>query len=193
MGRGRGVFGLGASRPNLSTWTEILPPDSVAKVFSTTLTSFILTQDNSLLVAGYNAHYQAGAGATTQIDTWTPVLTEVAAVAGNQYHTLALKTDGTVWGAGSNQDGRLGFGNPAEGAPDFITTWTQIPGLAGVTQISAGIEHSLALKSDGTVWVAGSNWVGEFGVGDYVGHPAVAERALQPVNRRRPLLPAQKR
>jgi alpha-tubulin suppressor-like RCC1 family protein len=39
------------------------------------------------------------------------------------------------------------------------------PGLAGVTQVSAGTGYSLALRSDGTVWAWGRNNFGQLGDG----------------------------
>ena len=64
-------------------------------------------------------------------------LTGVTAIAAGDYHSLALKSDGTVvrWGSASAV--------PA--------------GLTGVTAIAAGYDFSLALKNDGTVVGWGSN------------------------------------
>src|SRR5437773_1052676 len=65
-------------------------------------------------------------------------------VAAGLYHTLTVRPDGTVWGWGYNAEGELG--NPAGGP-----TPTQVSGLTSVTSVAAGWEHSLALKSNGTV------------------------------------------
>ncbi|HMX29772.1 MAG TPA: RCC1 domain-containing protein, partial [Blastocatellia bacterium] len=59
----------------------------------------------------------------------------VPAIAAGDFHSLALKSDGTVVAWGNNVSGQ-----------------TTIPGgLSNVTAIAAGDFHSLALKSDGTV------------------------------------------
>jgi alpha-tubulin suppressor-like RCC1 family protein len=56
-------------------------------------------------------------------------LSGVTAIAAGHYHSLALKSDGTVVGWGA----------------DWLTT---IPaGLSGVTAIAAGSSHSLAVKA----------------------------------------------
>jgi sugar lactone lactonase YvrE len=69
----------------------------------------------------------------------------VKAIASNDEHALALKSDGTVVGWGGNYGG----GNVVP------------PGLTGVTAISAGWGFGLALKSDGTIasWVGNSYFV----------------------------------
>jgi hypothetical protein len=68
-------------------------------------------------------------------------LNNVIAIAAGDIHSLALKSDGTVVGWGSNGFGQLNI--PA--------------GLNNVTAIAAGYGHSLALKSDGTVVAWGDN------------------------------------
>lgn len=62
-------------------------------------------------------------------------------------HTLALKSDGTVWAWGSNAIGQLGDGTTIDRPTPF-----QVPGLSGMIAVAAGASHSIALKNDGTVW-----------------------------------------
>jgi Regulator of chromosome condensation (RCC1) repeat len=64
------------------------------------------------------------------------------------YHSLALKSDGTVVAWGNNSLGQLNV--PA--------------GLTGVVDIAAGSGHSLALKGDGTVVAWGNNFDGQSNV-----------------------------
>ena len=77
-------------------------------------------------------------------------------------HSIALKSDGTVWTWGRNQMGQLGIGNWA----DWSTIPLQVSGLTEVVAVSAGGYHSLALKSDGTVWAWGFNIAGQLGNGN---------------------------
>ena len=77
-------------------------------------------------------------------------LTDVVAIAAGYGHSLALKSDGTVWAWGNNYDGQLGNGtNTDSDCP------SQMSNLTGVVAISAGDGHSLALKSGGAVWASG--------------------------------------
>ena len=61
------------------------------------------------------------------------------------YHTIALKTDGTLWAWGDNEYGQLGDNTTV----DKLTP-TQIGTATNWQTIETGIYHSLALKTDGT-------------------------------------------
>jgi alpha-tubulin suppressor-like RCC1 family protein len=83
------------------------------------------------------------------------------AIAGNYHHVVALRSDGTVWAWGDNSYGQLG--NPAAGGSS--ATPVQATGVSGMTAVAAGLFHTMALRSDGTVWVWGNNDAGELGNG----------------------------
>ena len=93
-------------------------------------------------------------------------MTGVAAVAGGQNHSLALKSDGTVWAWGYNTRGQLGDGT--NGAGTNKSTPVQVKGAEGIglltdaTAIDAGVTHSLAVIG-GEVWAWGSNGYGQLG------------------------------
>jgi hypothetical protein len=103
----------------------------------------------------------------------------VTAIAAGGYHSLFLKSDGSLWGMGYNSYGQLGNGTPSNGTnlPEQIVT-------SGVTAIAAGWDHSLFLKSDGSLWAMGGNYVGQLGDGfiDYeFPYPEQIFPAPQPV------------
>jgi alpha-tubulin suppressor-like RCC1 family protein len=89
-------------------------------------------------------------------------------------HVLALTRDGTVWGWGENRDGELGNGtkgiqvtNPftvrsPTSRPVQVLTGPRRP-LTNVIAIAVGGAHSIALRSDGTVWTWGYNGTGQLG------------------------------
>jgi alpha-tubulin suppressor-like RCC1 family protein len=85
----------------------------------------------------------------------------VSPIAGGNWGSLRVKSDGTAWAWGYNSNGQLGDGTTTSQA-----TPVQVSGLSGVTAVSAGEDsYSLALLSDGTVWAWGSNSNGQLGDG----------------------------
>jgi alpha-tubulin suppressor-like RCC1 family protein len=125
--------------------------------------SFTLALRASGTVAawGYNAQGQLGDGSSNN-NRPTPItvsgLDHVVAVAAGLDHSLALKSDGTVWAWGDNATGQLG-----DGTNTRRTTPVQVSGLTGVVSIDAGFGASLAVKGDGTVWTWGANSFGQLG------------------------------
>ena len=78
--------------------------------------------------------------------------------AGNS-HTAAIKTDGTLWTWGDGDNGRLGNAN-------IINTMTPVTTFAGGNnwkQVSAGSNHTAAIKTDGTLWTWGNGGQGRLG------------------------------
>lgn len=76
----------------------------------------------------------------------------------------AIKQDGTLWMWGFNSNGVLGLGDTTNrSSPVTVagggTTWQQV---------SIAIEHSAAIKTDGTLWTWGRNVDGELGTGNTI-------------------------
>jgi alpha-tubulin suppressor-like RCC1 family protein len=84
-------------------------------------------------------------------------------------HTLALKTNGTLYIFGSGVNGSGGNGLTETG---FLTP-TQIGTDSNWAQVSAGFNTSYAIKTDGTLWAWGQNDYGQLGDGTLVdkGYP----------------------
>ena len=126
--------------------------------------SVALKADGTVAVWGQNLYGQVGNGSTTSPQTTpaiVPGLTGVVAVAAGGWHTLALKSDGTVVGWGWNHFGTVGNGAVLIAQTSPVAA----AGLTGVVAIAAGGSHSLALKSDGTVMAWGRNNFGQIGDG----------------------------
>jgi alpha-tubulin suppressor-like RCC1 family protein len=162
---GYGELGNGTVTPS-ATPVRVTGLTGVVAVACGDYHSLAVKSDGTVWAWGYNGVGELGNGTFTGSATPVQVtgLTGVVAVGGGSWHSLALKSDGTVWAWGWNYDGELGNG---AFAPNSIATPAQVPGLTGVTAIAAGSWHSLALKSDGTVWAWGLNNTGQLGNGAF--------------------------
>lgn len=76
------------------------------------------------------------------------------------YHTLALKEDGTVWAWGRGTEGQLGNGTYKNSVIPV-----QVTGLKSIVEIKAGGYHSFARDSEGNLYSWGNNGYGQLGVG----------------------------
>ncbi|MGZ4964260.1 MAG: RCC1 domain-containing protein, partial [Limisphaerales bacterium] len=75
--------------------------------------------------------------------------------------TLALKSDGSMWGWGENLSGQVGDGT---GSRQHPTPVRSLPGNDW-KQVACAGPHSVALKRDGSLWSWGNNWAGQLGNG----------------------------
>ncbi|MCL2675470.1 MAG: Ig-like domain-containing protein [Firmicutes bacterium] len=90
-------------------------------------------------------------------------------------HTIALKTDGTIWSWGDNIFGQLGDGTNSDINITYASiTVTTDRGKSAPVQIgadndwkyiAAGASGSAAIKNDGSLWMWGRNNYGQLGIG----------------------------
>jgi len=128
----------------------------------------VIKTDGTLWVWGYDNFGTLGVNDTT--DRATPVTTfaggtnwkQVASSKVFYTHRAAIKTDGTLWTWGNNFYGKLGI-NDTTNRSTPVTTFA---GGSNWKQVSAGANHTAAIKTDGTLWVWGRNAVGQLGTND---------------------------
>lgn len=114
------------------------------------------TDRGELYTAGNNNSYRTAQGTSTG---QTQVMTKV----GNLYTwkrvqccetaMILLRSDGTLWTIGSNADGITGQGTTT----GTLSVLTQIGSATDWVYVSARVSVALAIKSNGTLWVWGTN------------------------------------
>ena len=129
--------------------------------------SLALRSDGSLWSCGDNSRGELGLGnppdethTFAQVDagtTWAGV-----AVSSSDWYTVAIKSDGTLWGCGHNDSYQLGLGS---GHSSDKMNLTQVGSVNTWKTLSCGYNYNLAVKSDGTLWGWGSTTSGNLGQG----------------------------
>lgn len=79
--------------------------------------------------------------------------------AGN-VHSLGIKTDGTLWAWGANNEGELG-----DGTSTTRIVPTQIGTATNWKKVVTGAQYTIGLKTNGTLWAWGYNSLGQLGIG----------------------------
>lgn len=122
----------------------------------------LVRTDGTVWVAGSNAHGQSGLETNLYRSTPTtiPGLDGVVAFStgGSSTYpcTVALTGDGKVWGWGAGQ---------CLGTSEDQSSPVTLPAFAGAVAVSVGMNSTMALQSDGSVWMQGSNSFGQRGNG----------------------------
>ncbi len=135
------------------------------QVSSGNVNSAAIKTDGTLWTWGDNGNGALGTNDGT--NRLTPVTTFAGGTNWKQvstggYHTVAIKTDGTLWTWGRNAYGQVGIN-------DTTNRSTPVTTFAGGTnwkQVDCGLFHTSAIKTDGTLWTWGYNLYGELGVND---------------------------
>ncbi|MCL2557379.1 MAG: hypothetical protein FWE09_02770, partial [Treponema sp.] len=127
--------------------------------------SAAIMADGSLWTWGSNSNGQLGSGASgPRTERSSPVRVgsdnDWAFVSAGWAHTVAVRTDLSLWAWGSGGSGRLGDGTAADQAAP-----TRVGADRNWATVSAGREHTVAIGADGSLWAWGSNADGRIGDG----------------------------
>ena len=156
--------------PVLVSQAGVLSGKTVVAVAAGYYHSLALCSDGAVAAWGYNSSGQLGNNSTT--GSTVPVLVSrtgvlsgktVVAVKAGYHHSLALCSDGTLAAWGANYYGQLGNNSATDSTVPIFVSPTGILVGKTVVAVSAGLIHSLALCSDGTVAAWGENYYGQLG------------------------------
>ena len=159
---GQGELGIGTTQ---TPPVPVIVPgltDAVAIAKGGTHT-LVAKADQTVVAWGQNGFGQLGTGTTGGPYAIAPVavtgVTGVTAVAAGNRHSLALKSDHTVWAWGDRAEGAIGHGAASGTAPAPV----HVTGVTDVVAIAAGRFHSFAVRDDGSLWAWGNNFWGQLG------------------------------
>jgi len=157
---------LGNGNTNSTTPLQVTGLSNVARIAAGDEFSLALKEDGTIWAWGNNSNGQLGpGGGNTDLNPHpNPVQVTglpggIANISAGGAFCLALASDGTIWSWGKNSSFQLGHGSGSSTTP----TPKQIPNFGNVVSIAGGLNHSVALKSDGSVWTWGLNLEGEGG------------------------------
>ena len=141
----------------------------VDKVACGSYFTIIIKNDGTVWGAGDNQYGQLGMSTSEYpvVKTFTQITENIGdnveLVACGEYYTMAVKKDGSLWTCGYNGSGQLGT-NDTNSKYRFTQVTTNINN--DVKDVKCGEEHTLILKTDGTVWGTGRNLNGQLGIGN---------------------------
>lgn len=146
--------------PKYITWKK------VTGTKANTRAVLAISRDGSLFAMGNNFWGTLGDGTTTSTNTFVDVLgfngtaIQWVDVAAGEGHAAGITSDGKMWAWGLNSSGQLGQNNTtATSSPVSVIT----SGNAKWVYVTCGRSTTLGIKSDGTLWGAGVNNLGQLG------------------------------
>jgi len=145
--RGTGNDGGGAGGPT-TTPAKLSGLTDAVQITVGMASACALRKTGKVMCWGYNIDGGAGIGSLDYY-IWKPaevaLLSDVVQVSSGDFHTCAVRKDGTAWCWGKGDRGQLGLGNTVnKNAP------TQVVGLPKtVKRVGAGSYHSCAVLGDG--------------------------------------------
>lgn len=163
-----GEVGAGTTKRNILVPTLVALPanTNVKEISAGRYHSLLATSLGHVFSFGLNSNGQLGDGTTISSDSPVrvkfPAGVVIIAVAGGDYHSLALASSGTVYAWGDNAAGQLGDGNTVQSDTPVLV---QFPAGVDVVAIAAANQYSLALTSTGQIYAWGDNQYGTLGNG----------------------------
>jgi len=155
-----------------TTPTEVSGLKEVSAIAAGENHSLALLKNGTVVSWGCNEDGQLGNGTTTNSDVPVEVssLSGATAISAGGRFSLAIHGESDEVAAwGTNGEGELGIG--LETGPESCVTYcsktpVKVNELSGVTAISAGEEHALALLGSGTIYSWGEGAEGRLGNGE---------------------------
>ncbi len=156
---------------HVSSPVQVKGLTNVKAIFPGTQNVFVLKDDGSVWAWGMNNSalcdmQRSGNDQIISTPSLVPCLNHVKSIAMGQTQMLWLRDDGTVWVWGYDSQGCLGLGDLNE-SMRFQGIPVQILGLSDAIAISAEMDNSAVVCSNGSAMVWGDNVYGQLGDGTF--------------------------
>jgi len=170
---GYGVLGLGISAGPASTPRHVNEGGRKYKAIATGQhSSFAIAENGDLYAWGENTNGQLGLGDIGHAtNRYTPQHVSAGrkykAIAGGDFHTVAIAENGDLYSWGHNRFGQLGLGDSV----DYYTPQHANAGNRKYKAIAAGSQSSIAIAENGDLYTWGLNGgFGQLGLGNSEHH-----------------------
>ena len=165
-----GQLGLGNNETPKTTYQQVTLPDGKLPLYIATGTAhtIILTTDAFLYSTGINSNGQLCLGNYDNKNAFQQITLPVgktpSTISCGNNHTVVLMTDGTLYGAGINTFSQLGTSNTILDYTSLILITN--PDNKTAKKVACGMEHTVVLMTDNTVYVTGNSNFGQLGLGN---------------------------
>ena len=152
-----------------TTTDKLLPVkimDGVASVSAGSSHLTIVKTDGSLWTCGDNTRGQLGDGSGVEKHLPVKIMDGVASVDAGSYNTAIIRTDRSLWICGENADGQSGIETNKDIEFNYLVNPVKI--MDNVVAVNVCMNHTAIIKTDGTLWMCGSNSSGQFGDGTLI-------------------------
>jgi alpha-tubulin suppressor-like RCC1 family protein len=166
-----GQLGIGSYTSPIYVLTQMVGATGKipVSISSNYLQTMVLMSDGSVFATGDNTFSKLGLGLVPS-PSRTNVIRQMVnntgklavAISTGQNHTMVIMSDGSIYGVGRSEP--LGI-NDGSSRKTILTPITSITGKLAI-RTSCGFQSTILLMSDGSMYAAGFNTVGELGLGN---------------------------
>jgi len=167
-----GQLGNGStSTTNTSAVSMTLPSATARFISCGAYFSIVLLNNGAAYGCGDNSYGQLALDPAVNATSTSLVLisgvSNVTSAECGQYHTVLVTYLGNVVTVGRNDTGQLGIGNKSSFVRTLNTVITQgTSGSLGLsTLVGAGLNHTVVIRGDNSIYAWGSNLLGQLGLG----------------------------
>lgn len=148
--------------PSFSSPVQIGTQSYWASVFVGQQNNFAIQSNGTLWGWGSNGSGRMGNNTSASFSSPVQVstLSNWSQVSCGYNHNQGILSNGTLWGWGANTFGQIGNNSRVSA----VSSPAQIGSLSTWVQVASGLNYSMAIQSDGTLWTWGISSLGRLGL-----------------------------